>query len=127
MAQEINKASQKDTKSSSVTKKNNNYNKYKKSNSNVSKSTNYNTSNRKPVQRTDAKKSEDTKNSTNETYKGNKNYYKNKNYRKKSFNPKRNKYTKNPAIETLDDIKRDIRRIEKEIRLEIEEIKSLKV
>ena len=127
MAQENNKAYQKNTNNSSGTNKNNNYNKYKKSSSGGPKNTNYNPNYKKPGQSTGTKKAEDNKNSKNENYKSNKNYYKNKNYKKKNFNPRRNKYTRNPAIETLEDIKRDIRRIEKEIRLEIEEIKSLKV
>jgi hypothetical protein len=33
---------------------------------------------------------------------------------------------KKPEIETAEDIKKDIQRIEKEIRLEIEEIKSMR-
>lgn len=39
----------------------------------------------------------------------------------------RNRFPKKPTFETIDDIKRDILRVEKEIRLEIEEIKAMKI
>ncbi|MBN2558229.1 MAG: hypothetical protein JXB33_05705 [Clostridia bacterium] len=51
----------------------------------------------------------------------------NRSFVKKNYSPRKEKPSRNPAFETIGDIKRDIQRIEKEIRLEIEEIKSIKV
>ena len=48
-------------------------------------------------------------------------------YRGNKYNPRKSRYTRNPAYETAEDIKKDLVRIEKEIRLEIEEIKSMKL
>lgn len=64
---------------------------------------------------------------SNSTNKNKKTYYTNKNYKKKYYSSKKGRFHRKPAEETIDEIKRDIRRIEKEIRLEIEEIKSMKV
>ncbi|MFO7611485.1 MAG: hypothetical protein R6W99_03220 [Clostridia bacterium] len=51
----------------------------------------------------------------------------NRSFVKKNYSPRKERPVRNPAFETIGDIKKDIQRIEKEIRLEIEEIKSIKV
>lgn len=130
MAQE-NKTYQKKPKNTDGSNKNSNYSKYKKSGSS-NKNQNYkpkakNTNQGTAAKSKDGKKDGKSENYKSSNYKGNKNYYKNKNYKKKNYNSRRKKYSRNPALETIEEIKTDIRRIEKEIRLEIEEIKSLKV
>ena len=73
---------------------------------------------------------------TENTHSNNNRYYsnKNKNYnhnKKKTYYKKPYKKYKKPYnrtfIETTADIKRDILRVEKEIRLEIEEIKAMRI
>lgn len=124
MTQDNNNALQKDTNTEGKAKRNNNYNRYKKNNSGV-RSDSTKTEIKKPVHNT-TKTTEKTDSNISEKTGIKSNFNKNRNYKKKIYN-KRPRYTRNPADETVEEIKTDIRRIEKEIRLEIEEIKSLKV
>lgn len=52
---------------------------------------------------------------------------KDKSYKNNNYNRNTKYSNKSKAEETLEDVKQDIVRIEKEIRLEIEEIKTLKL
>lgn len=63
---------------------------------------------------------------SNNRYNSNRSYnYSNRNYRK-NYGYK-SRYSKPRADETVDDIKQDIIRIEKEIKLELKEIRSMKL
>lgn len=125
MTQDNNNALHKEAVGSGKANRNNNYNRYKKS-SISAKSDNTKTEIRKTVQKT-TKTTEKTDAGISEKTGTKSNFNKNRNFKKKIYNSKRPRYSRNPADESVDEIKTDIRRIEKEIRLEIEEIKSLKV
>lgn len=125
MTEESNKAMQKNPNSTVKPNRNKNYNRYKKSTGGP----------RSDNTKVEAKTFNQTKNTpadraasnTGESTGAKSSFDKNRNFKKKLYINRKPRYSRNPAEETVDEIKADIRRIEKEIRLEIEEIKSLKV
>lgn len=116
---------QKDPNNTVKSNRKNYYNRYKKNTSGVNSGSSKTETRNPSHNKTTA--TDKTDSNTIESTGGKINFNKNRNYKKKIYNNKRTRYSRNPADETVDEIKTDIRRIEKEIRLEIEEIKSLKV
>lgn len=119
MTENQNVTSNGDNNQSKPRKKNNNY--YKK-NKNYPYKKPYN--NTQQAQSKDCICPEDTDNADKDINTQKKAYSKNYNSYKRYRKDKRNG---RDIVETVDDVKKDIQRIEKEIRLEIEEIKMIRI
>jgi hypothetical protein len=119
MTENQNVTSNGDSNQQKTRKKNNNY--YKKNKNRPYKKP-YNNS--LQTQSKDCICPDDTDNTVKDSNNQKKTYSKNYNSYKRYRNDKRNS---RDLVETVADVKKDIQRIEKEIRLEIEEIKMIRM